>query len=174
MRHTWVQVSPVLVCTRNYNSLQWPVAGVLPSRYYLDSESGGSLLSRDGSSMNHGNYWEFLFPLEVMWRVRRRQSLKSASGYVFAGLVRWLVFVLRSCPFCGQFHSKAAALGKSMIDGIILRCLRSKMYRIIIGIRRIFAVKTRWQPTLLTRWRGTGGHRCLLSRKGGLFWSFPL
>ena len=174
MRQYLGQLSPVIVCTREYNYLWWPVTVVLPSLSALGSKSGGCSLSCDGSSINHGNSWECRFPLEVRWRGVMRKSPKVAAGYVCAGLVIWLVFMLQRWSCRGWFRAEAAAAGTRNIDGIILRRLHSKTYCTILGLRRSFAVKTRWQPTLPTIWCGTGGRSRLLSQKGGLFCSFPL
>ena len=59
-RHTWGQLSPGIVCTRECNSLWWPAAGFLP-RCSSSSGSGDYLLNRNGVS--HGAGWEcrFLF-----------------------------------------------------------------------------------------------------------------
>ena len=155
-RHSWGQVSRGLVCTRECNSLRWPVTGVLPLwSYHFDL--GGSSLNCNGLLMNHGTGWEWRFHLEESWRGVRWQSLKGAAGSDCAGLSIWQVIIFRSCPHRSQFYANAVALETREINGIFLRCLLNKMYRTILSLRRGFVVKTWWQPYFPTRWRGTGG-----------------
>ena len=93
--------------------------------------------------------------------------MKGAPGSGCKDLSSWWIVMYQSLPRLGRFHANAVVLGKRIIDGIILRCLRSKKYRTILGLCRKICgkrpmatnpsdemVRNGWSETLvfLTRW----------------------
>ena len=121
---------------------------------------------------DHGYGWDYWFPLKGRVRIRRCRSPKGATRSGFTGLHIWQIVVGQRCSCCGQFYANAVALEKRTTDGIVLRCLRSKTYRTILILRRIFCGKPDDnQPTRLDGVGRRVGADCFPDKVGSSGWA---